>query len=112
MDGCTEGILMSYSRWSYSHWYTFWHISEDEDRMNALFEICTVATFKASELRSDLDGCMAKVRKIATDATDEDMEELKRYVQEFLKDVDKLYPRGDPGGLKHDEKGGTTTWHD
>jgi hypothetical protein len=55
---------------------------------------------------------MAKVRKIATDATDEDMEELKRYVQEFLKDVDKLYPRGDPGGLKHDEKGGTTTWHD
>ncbi len=85
---------MSYSRWGgrgSGHWYTFWCVAPRgvvETRDNALFEICMVAQFTAKQLRDDLDGCMAEVRKLDSVG---DIDELKRYAQEFLADVDTEY---------------------
>lgn len=91
---------MSYSRWMYSRWYTFWCVaSEDtiEDRDNAIFEICTVARFPASALREDMDACLNHVKQIVYESEERmprprEMEELREYMQEFLKDVDEEYP--------------------
>jgi hypothetical protein len=99
---------MSYSRWSNSCWYTYWCCPENgdgfnENRNNAIFEICGCARFTAKELRDDIDACMAKViaqvlankhsniRQFKTHQTVL-IEELKGYVAEFLAEVDLEYP--------------------
>ena len=89
-----EYETMSYSRWGSrgsGHWYTYWHVQdkETENRDTAVFDICAVATFTAKQLRDDMDGCMAEVRK-RDDAGD--LNELRQYATEFLADVDRKYP--------------------
>ncbi len=56
---------MSYSRWITSDWYTFWCTQDEstENRDTAIFEICTVASFTAEQLRKHLDDCMEHVKK-------------------------------------------------
>ena len=90
---------MSYSRWGSrgsGHWYTYWRVQdkETENRDTAFFDICTVATFTAKQLRDDMDGCMAEVRK--RDDTG-DLDELRQYATEFLADVDRKYPSNASG---------------
>ncbi len=85
---------MSYSRWGSrgsGHWYTYWCVQdkETENRDTAIFDICTVVSFTAKQLRDDMDGCMDEVRK--RDSTG-DIEELRQYATEFLADVDRVYP--------------------
>jgi hypothetical protein len=86
---------MSYSRWGgrgSGHWYTYWHVQDytTENRDTAIFDIFTVTTFTAKQLRDDMDGCMAKVRRLDANG---DTKELRKYAMEFLADVDDKYPR-------------------
>lgn len=83
---------MSYSRWITSDWYTFWCTQDEstENRDTAIFEICTVASFTAEQLRKHLDDCMEHVKKVDPNG---DIEELKIYVERFLVDVNKEFPK-------------------
>lgn len=93
---------MSYSRWSYSYWYTFHaggHGGEPENRDNAIFEICTVTEFTAKELRDNLNGCLKKVQLLCEAdklrdpmPSGADIVELGHYMHEFLEDIDRMYP--------------------
>ena len=95
---------MSYSRWSNSTWYTYWHCGEEKDRHvmdKQLFDVCGVMMFTYKELAEDLDGCIARLKhhienhdKEAREnmfcmdsVTDEELEELKGYMKEFMEDV-------------------------
>jgi hypothetical protein len=83
---------MSYSRWSNSKWYTYWH-TQDPATANyntALFDVCGVQTFTARQLREELDACIAEVQNIEP-STKEELDELKRYMVEFIKDIDIEY---------------------
>jgi uncharacterized UPF0160 family protein len=83
---------MSYSRWLNSVWYTFWMVQdkETENYDTAIFEICGVTGFTSKELRTNVQKCLNKVRK-KVDATEEEILELKSYMNEFLEDVEKEY---------------------
>ena len=85
---------MAYSRWGgrgSGNWYTYWMIppeGEKENRNNALFDICGVATFTAKQLREKLTQCLNEVHKKDLEG---DISELKIYIDEFLKDVETEY---------------------
>lgn len=100
---------MSYSRWSNSYWYTYWCVADPdipETRATAIFEICTVARFRASEIRKDIAACVAKAAIYAgrprsrgpsdclprTAPTEEQLQELTELMVRFLRDVDAKYP--------------------
>ena len=90
---------MSYSRWSNSFQYTFWCAplnKKEENRYNAIFEICDVTSFTAQQLRTDIEECLEKIRcKLEGHDYEEYKEllnELQEYMNEFLQDVDKEYP--------------------
>lgn len=91
---------MAYSRFGESVWYTFWACPLDgvvEDRETMAFEVCCVARFTAAELRADMEACITKASEHACQwdpftPTDEEREELRGYMREFLADVDTEYP--------------------
>lgn len=80
---------MAYSRWSYSHWYTYWSIdSPDEKIMQNLViegEHCFVFTY--GQLKNNFDTCIAEISS-KEDVASEVIEELKLYIYRFLYDVD------------------------
>lgn len=82
---------MSYSRWFGSHWYTFWCGQDPatENRDTAMFEICSVTSFTAKELRDDIAGCLKIVNDLDSDG---DLDELLIYIKRFLEDIDGAYP--------------------
>ena len=86
---------MSYSRWITSRWYTYWtSILEEENYDTATFCICRFEKslyFTAKEIREDIGKCISEVKKEETNATDEELEELKNYMIEFLIDVETEY---------------------
>lgn len=97
---------MSYSRWGDSVWYTYWSThrkggnSGDETRDNATFEVCTVGSFTAAELREDIEQCVNRAmeahNKQCADhfrADEADRNELREYMREFLADVEERYPK-------------------
>jgi len=96
------GRTMSYSRWGGSYWYTFWCVQPEgvkETRDNAIFEICTVASFTAKQIRDDIDACLAEVTRRCHDNENwrekpktSDMIELREYMMEFLEDMEQRYP--------------------
>jgi hypothetical protein len=90
---------MSYSRWSYSQWYTFWCVADEcvvENRDNAKLEVMLCGCFTASQIRSDMEACVqkAKAADIARGACPDeaDVIELRNIMREFLADVDAKYP--------------------
>ena len=89
---------VSYSRWGGSRWYTFWACQDDdtENRDSAIFEICAVASFTAKELREDIERCIARAVEteliLFAPVDSAEKEELREYMQEFLRDVDREYP--------------------
>ena len=90
---------LSYSRWLDSHWYAHWCVRLDElgpeTRDNAEFEICTVASFTAAQIRADMEACVAsacKADRHSERRTESDVNELRALMQEFLADVDEQYP--------------------
>jgi hypothetical protein len=102
---------MSYSRWGSrgtGHWYTFWCAvgadgkAREETKDNALFVIFSVQSFTAKQLRDNMEKCIAIVESkdktlklkhtINPIAEKKDrLDELKIYMNEFLKDIDNKY---------------------
>lgn len=94
---------MAYSRWGKDNrWYTYWCVQDknNENRDTAIFEICTVISFSAKQLRDDIKGCLeiAKIKenknsKIEYQVTDKEIDKLKHYMNQFLKSVGSVYPK-------------------
>lgn len=61
-----------------------------------MFEVCTVASFTAKQLRDDIDGCLKTVREECkmqhTEPSKAEMKELRGYMQQFLANVDERHP--------------------
>jgi len=87
---------MIYSRWGPSRWYTFWANRDDETRDNALFEVCSIVTFTAAELRDKREWCLRETKRLAElqsgwPVKDEEFDELRGYMLNFVADVDTHY---------------------
>ena len=85
---------MSYSRWGSrgsGHWYTYWCVQDEstENRETAIFDVYSVCSFTAGELRNDMDSCMAKAKELSPDG---DTDELLIYANEFLADINESHP--------------------
>ena len=78
---------MAYSRWLTSIWYTYWHVGGGHIRDTQPFEICAVKMFTYKELNTDIEKCLQEIRELVPEATEEQIQELKGYMQYFLKDV-------------------------
>lgn len=92
---------MSYSRWDKSVWYTYWatsspdfeHLKTRELRIKKIkeqvFRICMVCDFTYNELVDDLESCLETVKNKEPETTDEQLTELKGYIQRFISDMNK-----------------------
>jgi len=99
---------MSYSRWSNSIWYTFWSATpkqcipmEGFNPEDEQFSVDCEMDFSYKSLKKDIEDCINKVRshyefKLGEDnenlPSDADYDELRGYMQEFIKDVEEEYP--------------------
>lgn len=103
---------MSYSRWSNSVWYTFWTWNGEGDeftfptqsRKNTqTFEICDLVTYYVTYGELDelgVDIVIDQIREFYSkqykwslgdykkDVTEEELEELKGYLLQFMNDID------------------------
>lgn len=92
---------MSYSRWSDSVWYTFWCVSHAKRKEDEIFSVCTMGDFTYAQLVSSIESCLdecclckyheGKDFAPIEDATPEQREELRGYMQQFIDDVDNEY---------------------
>ena len=93
---------MSYSRWSYSLWYTFW--ASNDGFLNQVlknrqrFEVCSVASFSYAEIKDSLIKCLIKCEEVSEKQftpsrkiTSVEERELQGYMLEFLYDMDKIF---------------------
>ena len=83
---------MSYSRWGYSVWYTFWNSassgeSKDEQVLSLWFSMNKTIDW----VYTDLLEVTAKDIQRRYHCEIEDAEEAMTYINEFIKDVDKEY---------------------
>lgn len=78
---------MSYSRWSNSVWYTFWSNSRTRLKEEQIFEVCSVVSFKYKEIKENINGCIATIKKLSPDNTIKEFKELKRYMKTFIAHV-------------------------
>jgi len=112
---------MSYSRWGGSVWYTFWSCSDNEEQAEQMFEVCGLVRFSYKELKEDLNACLEKVKQLSSSARPssilteitedrkfiykevminptnyslDEYEELRGYMETFLKDVEREYANG------------------
>jgi len=80
---------MAYSRWSNSYWYTYWDAHSGESKDSQLFTICgDDLSFTYGELVADIDGCLSIVRKMCPEATEDQIQELKTYMEKFMLDME------------------------
>jgi hypothetical protein len=85
---------MSYSRWGDSRWYTYWLASERAaTKEREVFEICGVTNFTYYEIKHDQDRVLDEVRMKDPDASDDEIEELRVYMKQFLVAIDAYYER-------------------
>ena len=87
---------MAYSRWSNSYWYTFGTVPDNDSKAGQRFVICPYSSFSYRELTEDMDDCIVKVREaveqeVKDKPEDAVYEELKKYMNAFINDVDKEY---------------------
>jgi hypothetical protein len=54
-----------------------------------MFQIVMVAMFPAHKIRESIEGCIAEVRLVDPGASETELDELKGYMAEFLRDVDQ-----------------------
>lgn len=107
---------MSFSRWSDSVWYTYWQGGSSNKREEQSFTICSVSSFTYKELKEDIELCLnlvchkqqlvypwveegpfgGGIDETATPTfdpslkpTDEEREELKRYMLRFIDRIEK-----------------------
>lgn len=81
---------MSYSRWSDSHWYTYYDCSSGYTKDTQRFNICSVITYTYKELKEDIHKCLKEVSEIENLGGDSKkiLDELREYMEEFIDDVD------------------------
>jgi len=86
---------MAYSRWSSSFWYTYWDTGSSEDtKEGQIFTVYGVTSFTYREIKNDLEKCARQCRISGRGpATDEDIEELKKYMTYFLEDMDTFFAK-------------------
>jgi hypothetical protein len=89
---------MSYSRWSNSFWYTFWLATpEDTPMEDQQFSIDCENHFSYKNLKNDMDMCINNIRKYYEEGefsrlpSEEEYEELRGYMQEFVRDIEEEY---------------------
>lgn len=75
---------MSYSRWSNSHWYTYWFARESNERDEQIFEICALCCFTYKQIKENFETCISEVREKDPKATDKQIEELRGYIKEWI----------------------------
>ena len=83
---------MSYSRWSFSVWYTFWNgansgKSKDEQILSLWYSIDKTIDWEYDDL---LEVTAKDIQK-CYNCEIEDAEEAMTYINEFIKDVDEEY---------------------
>lgn len=83
---------MSYSRWSFSVWYTFWNgansgKSKDEQILSLWYSMDKTIDWEYDDL---LEVTAKDIQK-CYNCEIEDAEEAMNYINEFIKDVDKEY---------------------
>lgn len=90
---------MSYSIWTTSYWYTHWQAPREdikEDRNTANFCVCILSgkdfVFSARELRENRSKCIKTISMRDKYATNQDLKELNKYIDQFIKEVDIKYP--------------------
>ena len=86
---------MSYSRWSNSVWYTYYACSYSYEMDDQAFDVCAVRCFTYGELKEDwktngpaLLASLSKIKKLCPEATEEELQELRGYMLEFIDDVE------------------------
>ena len=86
---------MSYSRWVNSPFYTYWRISNAEQKENEIFnchvdlEIVVSLTYETCKnIEDSLTSIKGKVNRVNDD---DEARELQGYIKEFIKDVDESY---------------------
>jgi hypothetical protein len=79
---------VSYSRWSHSHWYTFWHAGGGFNRNDQMFDVCGINVFSYGELKEDIKACLALIKIEDPSATNEEIMELMGYMKEFMADIE------------------------
>ena len=89
---------MAYSRWGCSYFYTYWSTAPGEEtRDTAVFEICTITSVTAKQLRDDMEACVSDVKQkcssIEKPPDEFDIIELRACMMEFLDDVDRHYAK-------------------
>jgi hypothetical protein len=83
---------VSYSRWGYSVWYTFWNSAssgkpKDEQVLSLWFSMDKTIDWEYDDLLE----VTAKDIQRRYNCEIEDAEEAMTYINEFIKDVDKEY---------------------
>jgi hypothetical protein len=92
---------MSYSRWSYSIWYTFWSASSESTefrlptkklKYNQVFEICDCPSYSITYgdlMTKDLNTILQEVKEVYKDKdlTEDELFELSDYLIRFIDDV-------------------------
>jgi len=83
---------MSYSRWSFSVWYSFWNgansgKSKDEQILSLWYSMDKTIDWEYDDL---LEVTAKDIQK-CYNCEIEDAEEAMNYINEFIKDVDKEY---------------------
>ena len=82
---------MSYSRWGYSDWYTFWQASDADTKENEKFalwlSIDKCQTFNYSELTEFTAETIMELYDVSQELADEAM----GYIRCFLEDADEEY---------------------
>jgi len=84
---------MAYSRWLQSRWYTYWLCQDNVPNLEfyeEVFVICSLISFTFEELFENMDACLDKVRRADQEATNEEIEELRGYMNQFLEDVVRI----------------------
>lgn len=73
---------MSYSRWGWSKWYTYWDAGKSGETKNTQFFQANAFSFSYERLKTDMLSCL---EECGGD------DELKGYMRDFLADVEAEY---------------------
>lgn len=86
---------MSYSRWSNSHWYTYWSTTSDPNiNGRQIMTFCSAGEngepidFTYSELAASTDIALDRLRREHPNATEEEYAEAKELFAAFIWDVE------------------------
>jgi len=81
---------MAYSRWSHSHWYTYWSChggdTKDEQALQIYPRKKGGFFYTYKELTTNLSDVLEDFKALGT--TQDHIDELKKYIEHFIEDVE------------------------